>query len=222
MSEPLTSDGLGEHPSVQTKERILDTAERLFAEYGLQKVSTRDITQAANANICAINYYFGGKEELVFEVFNRRLTPLNRKRFAALDELEKAAGSQTPSLEEILTVLIRPAVEQSMDERAGGVCFAKLVGRSLGETGDAFERLKKAHFVPCFERFDAALLRVLPALGREELFWRVLFMFGAMHLMLLTMNQRLPDWVEVRPSLDVQVKRLVCFAAAGLRAARLS
>ena len=59
-------------PARDTRERILDAAERLFAAHGFSGTSVRDITDAAGANLGAINYHFRSKEELYAEVFARR------------------------------------------------------------------------------------------------------------------------------------------------------
>jgi len=48
----------------ETHERILDAAQKLFAEKGLDATSVRDITTAAECNVAAVNYHFGGKENL--------------------------------------------------------------------------------------------------------------------------------------------------------------
>ena len=58
-----------------TKERILDTAEVLFAQKGYQAVSVREITSAARCNLAAVNYHFGKKENLYLEVFRSRWVP---------------------------------------------------------------------------------------------------------------------------------------------------
>src|SRR5437773_5832038 len=99
-----------------TRSRILDVAEELFGERGLGRVSIRDITRAAKANLAAINYHFGSKEDLVAAVFERRVVPVNQARLAALDKVEKAAGRRSPKLEDILQAFIRPAVESSLKE----------------------------------------------------------------------------------------------------------
>src|SRR5271157_2146572 len=96
-----------ERNATQTRERILDAAERLFAEHGLEGVSTRDITALAEANVGAISYYFGSKEGLVFAVFDRRLTPITKERLAALDGEERAAGKAGPKAEAVLRAYIR-------------------------------------------------------------------------------------------------------------------
>ena len=48
-----------------TRACILDVAEDLFAEQGFDRVSIRDITKQARVNLAAINYHFGGKEDLI-------------------------------------------------------------------------------------------------------------------------------------------------------------
>ena len=56
-----------------TKDRILGAAEELFAQYGFAGTSLRQVTSRADVNIAAVNYHFGSKENLVNEVFRRRM-----------------------------------------------------------------------------------------------------------------------------------------------------
>jgi AcrR family transcriptional regulator len=53
----------------KTKKILLDTACEIFARNGYYKTTMRDITDAANTNVAAINYHFGDKENLYFEAF---------------------------------------------------------------------------------------------------------------------------------------------------------
>ena len=47
-----------------SKQKILTSATKLFANKGLDAVSVREICKNANVNLCLISYYFGGKQEL--------------------------------------------------------------------------------------------------------------------------------------------------------------
>ena len=58
-----------------TRERILDEAEILFAGQGYHAVSVREITSAAQCNLAAVNYHFGNKHNLYLEVFRSRVIP---------------------------------------------------------------------------------------------------------------------------------------------------
>lgn len=54
--------------SLQTKQLLIDVAGLLFAEHGYKQVTVRDIIDAAQANLGALNYHFGSKETLYGEV----------------------------------------------------------------------------------------------------------------------------------------------------------
>jgi TetR/AcrR family transcriptional regulator, regulator of cefoperazone and chloramphenicol sensitivity len=74
-----------------TRERLLDTAERLFAEGGFAGTSVREITDAAGANLGAVNYHFRSKESLYAEVFARRAALLRDPVVAAAREAASVA-----------------------------------------------------------------------------------------------------------------------------------
>jgi AcrR family transcriptional regulator len=200
-----------------TKSRILDIAEELFGERGLNRVSIRDITEKAKVNLAAINYHFGSKEDLIAAVFERRVVPVNDARLAALDLVEKKAGKKSPKLEAILEAFIRPALQCSEKASKGGAAFSKLFGRCLSEPSPEVEALLKKQFEPVVERMNAALLKALPHSSRSEIFWRMKFTYGALHHWLLTKDKFLPDWVE-NSDIEEQIQKLISYAAAGLRA----
>lgn len=205
-------------PPKDTRSRILDVAEELFSEQGLDRVSIRAITRKARVNLAAINYHFGGKEDLIAAVFERRVLPVNKARLAALNDFEREPGKKSSRLEGILEAFIRPALECSLNAPAGGAAFSKLFGRCLSEPSPRVEALLKKQFEPVIERMDAALMRVLPKLSRSEIYWRMKFTFGALHHWLLTKDKWRPDWLE-EVDLEKQVQKLISFAAAGFRAA---
>src|SRR5204863_8376906 len=126
-------------PLKDTRSRILDGAEELFGERGLDRVSIRDITRKAKVNLAAINYHFGSREDLIAAVFERRVVPVNEARLAALDVVEKAAGKKSPKLEAILEAFIRPALQCSLKAPKGGASFSKLFGRCLSEPSPEVE-----------------------------------------------------------------------------------
>src|ERR1700749_3137399 len=73
-------------PHFSTKQRILDSAEALFARHGFVGASLRQVPAAAKVNLAAVNYHFGSKENLINEVFRRRLDVLNSERQRRLTE----------------------------------------------------------------------------------------------------------------------------------------
>jgi AcrR family transcriptional regulator len=197
-----------------TKLKILDVAEKLFADLGIDAVSIRDITEAAGVNLAAVNYHFGSKEDLIFAVLERRITPLNEARLAALDALEKEANGKHLKVEQILGAFIRPTLTCCERGMKGASPFSKLFGRCLFETKPEVESFLRKQFEPLVERVDSALMKALPHLSREEIFWRMKFTFGALHHWLLTKDKCLPGWAQ-GTEVEAQMEKLIRFAAAG-------
>src|SRR5262245_31282965 len=75
-------------PSADTKELIMSVAERMFADRGFASVSIRDLTAEAGVNIASINYYFGSKEKLLYEVFKRRVNEMTEERLQRLADVQ--------------------------------------------------------------------------------------------------------------------------------------
>lgn len=209
-----------EQSPFETRQRIVEAAEKLFARRGIEGVSIRDITKAAGVNLAAINYHFGTKSALAAEVFKHCIDPLNVRRLELLDRVEEKAGRKPPKLEAVLEAMVRPAVERGFDHEQDNETFLRLMGRCMNEPNVEIEQLVRMHFDKVIRRFDAAFVRALPGLDPEELFWRMKFMFGALHFSLLTCGKQKNLPVKMRKTLDAEglLQRLVTFTAAGLRA----
>src|SRR5215468_3830476 len=95
----------------QTTERILDSAERLFADHGFEGASIRAIVEGASVNLAAVHYHFRSKEALLEAVLTRRISVVNEARLERLQQAEDAAAPASPSVEEILRAFIIPTVE---------------------------------------------------------------------------------------------------------------
>ena len=104
--------------ALQTRQNILDAAERLFSRYGFAATSLRRVTRDAGVNLAAVNYHFGSKEALVAAVFERRLEPLIHGRLASLGAAEQRAGEAGPEVEEILWCLVEPTLALAREETA--------------------------------------------------------------------------------------------------------
>jgi AcrR family transcriptional regulator len=201
--------------SFSTKERILGVAETLFARHGFAGASLRQVTAAANVNLAAVNYHFGSKESLIEEVFRRRLDELNRHRLAAL---AAATAKPEPALEDVLDAFVRPALEQSMDS-AGGAAFVRVLARAYAEHDERLRKFLSDNYGHVLREFAAAFARLLPHLAKEELYWRLDIVAGAL-------TYAMADFGMIKRKNDVSetshreqtARHLVRFAAAGLRA----
>ena len=205
---------IGQAGTGDTKTRILDSAERLFAEHGFAATSLRGITAEAGVNLAAVHYHFGSKEGLVEAVFARRVGPLNDERLRLLDECEADGGR----LEDILRALLGPALRLTREHSDDFVM--RLLGRMFSEPGERVQAIFTEQFREVALRFTTALQAVVPELPAQEFFWRMHFMIGAMaHTMVDThriqfLSRGLCDPTDV----DGNIERLVTFTAAGFRA----
>jgi len=195
---------------IDTKTRILDTAERLFGDQGYGATSLRQIITEAGVNLAAIHYHYGSKEELLDQVVMRKADPVNRERLEALDRLEAAAGGGPAPIEAILEAFLAPALTRV----AANPEFSKLMGRMLGE--GLMPSLARKHFRTVANRFTTALARALPHLSAVELRWRTHFLIGAMAHMLCSK----PEGNSALEGVELQraTRRLVTFVSGGLRA----
>ncbi len=202
-------------PHFSTKERILGAAEQLFAQHGFAGASLRQVTAAANVNLAAVNYHFGSKENLVNEVFRRRLDDLNARRLAALDALSAPTGV---SLEDVLGAFIRPALELSLD-RSGGGAFVRVLARAYAEHNEALRKFLSDNYGHVLKRFHAAIGQILPSLDKEELYWRLDIVAGALTYAMADFGViKRKTGVSEQAHRERAAKHLVRFAAAGLRA----
>jgi AcrR family transcriptional regulator len=203
----------------RTKERILDTAERLFAERGYSATSLRAIIAEADVNLASVHYHFDSKEALLEEVFLRRAIPANEERLQLLELLEREAGDGPLELKKVIEAFITPAFLAAKDPARGGQLFRRLVGRLYAES-DLMPRMIAKHFVPLLIRFARALERALPELPHDELYSRVHFAMGSVALALRGTS----DWDVVHGHLreaadaELTVSRLVNFLDAAFRA----
>lgn len=203
-----------------TKDRILDAAERLFAEHGFDGVSLRTIIGEAGVNLAAVHYHFHSKAALLDAVFARRVAPLNVERLALLDACEAEAGGNPVPVEKLLEALLLPVLHLVRDPSRNGPTFCRLMGRLHAETSTHMAEVFKKHLADFAQRLLAALRRSLPELPPAEIFWRMHFTFGAVaHTFRGSPVSAVLSGGVIDPS-DVEggLPRLIAFLAAGLRA----
>jgi AcrR family transcriptional regulator len=196
-----------------TKTRILDAAERLMGEAGLD-VPLRAITAEAGVNLAAVNYHFQSKDALLDAVLARRIGPVNDQRLAMLDDLEARYPEGPLPLEPIIEALLAPVFHPE-----GVTHLLPLFGKVYSAPKEFYRRVFTPHLAGIVERFSAAFHRAAPELPQKELLWRMYFLVGIMvHVM---------NWSPLLDSISgglisasdkaAVVERIVVFAAAGFR-----
>src|SRR5256885_10620953 len=206
-------------PPHETRTRILDVAEELFMLHGFEGTSMRVLTAKAGVNLAAVNYHFGSKDALIEAVFRRRLDPMNTARIAELDKLE--SEQRSPSPDAIIRAFITPGLKLMEDGKTGGRNFTRLLGRTYSEPNKAVRQLIGQMYAPAMQRYKAALERALPQMPRDELVWRMHFMFGTLaYTLAATDTVQLIAGCKPEDRYDARLleERLTAFLAAGLNA----
>jgi len=198
-----------------TRTSLLDAAELLITERGFARASVRAITEAANANVAAVNYHFGSKLELIKAVIERRIGPLNAERLRRLEACE-AGGEVT--LEAVVEAFVAPAIADARAE-SHRQRLARLLGMAFSQPSSELRAVMLQQFRPVIDRFVPVLIELLPDVSQEQIYWRVHFMIGA-----LAFTIGLGDIVEAysdgrcdASDMDSISRQLVEFLTAGFR-----
>jgi AcrR family transcriptional regulator len=201
-----------------TADRILSIAEAMFAEHGYRSVSLRSVTRACNANIAAIHYHFGSKEELLERIFAKRCGIMNSERLRLLDQCEEASD-RPPLLEQVIEAYLRPSLVWPDDDE-GWRRFMRLRAVIAHEREDLARNLIARHFNAVSRRFIAALRTAAPHLSEQEVYWRFHFLLGAHYYTLSNPGriQLLSDNKCDPSDTTAALRQLVPFVAAGFHA----
>lgn len=161
----------------RTRLKILDQAEQLIADNGLEGTSVRSIALAAGVPVALVNYHFGGKDGLYRAIFERHAPRIIDQREAGLD---LAATEPDPErrLELIVKTIIVPMFRLRGEEKNS--CFGRIMAREVIDP-KCWERGIVAQFMdPIARKVIDALTECLPDRSRAEIHWSYHAILGAM------------------------------------------
>ena len=198
-----------------TKDRILGAAEELFAQHGFAGTSLRQVTSRADVNIAAVNYHFGSKENMVNEVFRRRMDDMTSLR---LSQLKVALENHPGELQPVLAAFVEPALAMSQDRHGGGA-FVRVVARAYAEKNDGLRKFLSDHYGHVLREFGKAIALCVPGLSKEALYWRLDFLAGALTYAMADFGLiKRPADVTEAAHREQAARELISFAEAGIRA----
>jgi AcrR family transcriptional regulator len=162
-----------------TRDRLRQVAEELFAEHGIEAVTTRALAEGAGANIAAVNYHFGNKDNLALEVFREVAHQSARRRIDSLDRIEAAAADagRRPCPRDIVTAFVDAYVND--DAPRSGVLLAHLILKHRLNPSDWTRAVVREELDGLARRYVAALCAALPDLDAKQVYWRYHLMVGA-------------------------------------------
>lgn len=198
-----------------TKEQIIMVAERLFAEHGFEGTTLRNIVSEAKVNLAAVSYHFGSKEDLYRAVVAKYARPVVHQELYLLSELQK--GSESISVEAILTALIKPSLEILSQDGEHHLATAQFMGRCRTEP-EPIQSIANEEYDAASQAFLDVLQKVLPDQSRSQLSWKLDLVIASL-IRVLTEAGKPFALLKSNSSSDIEetTQQLVQFLSQGMR-----
>jgi AcrR family transcriptional regulator len=167
-------------PKGDSRERLLNSAEKLFAERGFDGTSTREITALSGDTLGTLSYHFGNKDRLFGEVVRRRFDELADMRRQMYRELKERAGGATPGIEDTITAIVYPFIRQAMCGGPMWESYISLVGRLMYSQNERLTRFTREVADPIGHEMMGWLKAAVPDAESVELAYAYQFIIGCM------------------------------------------
>jgi AcrR family transcriptional regulator len=204
---------------MSTKTRILNAAEKLFADKGFNGTSLREITSSAEVNLAAVNYHFGSKKELIKAVMSRYMNELSPKLESALISL--CHSEQQPSLVQVFSAFVEPLLSLNEFQENGTSNFLQLLGRGYTDSQGFLRWFLTTRYPNVIDNFVAAVHKAYPELTTEQMFWRLHFTMGTI-VFTMSSSDALIDIArsDFHKNTDIKgvIEQVIPYVAAGVSA----
>lgn len=166
--------------TLKTADKILNSAEQLFADYNYDQVSIRDITSLAGVKLALVHYHFGSKEDLYRAIIKRRIGKLSEDRLYLLEHFRQLHGEKAIPLSEIVESFLAPYLYNSLYGEQGWRNYAVIVARLLSSGSDLSLSILQQEFDPSAVIFLAEMRRSRPLATEQQIQWGFDFLVGSM------------------------------------------
>jgi AcrR family transcriptional regulator len=199
---------------LETRERLLSAASRLFAERGFAKVTVRDICRRARANVAAVNYHFQGKTGLYEEVLRSAIRVMRGTTEAA-----QRAGADRPPAEQ-LEVFIAIFLQRVVEGRDSWI--HRLMMHELSDPTPALDLVVEEVLRPRMAYLSGLIARLIGTTEDDPRVSRCLMSVQAQIHALVVRNpivdRLVPDRAITPDGVAGIAKHITRFSLAGVRA----
>jgi AcrR family transcriptional regulator len=197
---------------LETRQRLIDAAARLFAERGFRRVTVREICRSARANVAAVNYHFGGKTGLYDEIVRSAIRTMQE----TTEEIRKA-GRNRPA-EEQLAAYVRIFLTRVVQHRDGWIHH--LMARELTDPTPALDLVVTYVVRPRMAYLGELIARLIGCRRTDARVEHCVMSVQAQCLTLLSdrIAERFHPFVLTPKRLDALADHITRFSLAGIRA----
>jgi AcrR family transcriptional regulator len=211
-----TALGADGDAGASARERIVEEAQRVFASYGFDGASMRQIAEAAGVPVALVSYHFGSKEGLYRAVFYRRVPAIVDQRAAGI-----AIAMSEPDLDRRLELLVKVLVMPwlRMRARERDPSLGRLLAHESIDPNSEARGIIRDLFDPVARKLLAALASALPGRSAQDIAWAYQFMLGAMVYVMSDAGRiaRLSEGHCHPDDEDAAGAHMVAFLTAGIR-----
>jgi AcrR family transcriptional regulator len=170
------------------RERLILTAERLFAVHGVDAVSLNRIRlDAGEKNGSAINYHFGSKEALIRAIFESRIIAINQERLQRLARVDRS--DRNTAVRGVVEALVLPFAAR-LDGSPNGCHYVRFVAQVYGDPRLEVARFMRGKHDSGIRAAHAMLRGILTDVPQKVVLQRFRLQFG-------TVIHALADWEKV-------------------------
>lgn len=215
----MSADNTSMYPTADTSSRIIQAAEKLFAEQGFKETTMRQITSLADVNLAAVNYHFGSKKGLIQSVAEQSLTPL----CDAIEEglARRGSGAPAPGLTELMQILAVALVRVHYRNDYALAVLMRLLDQAYRPSQQDLQQFLRDQYGKRIAVFLHYLRENNRALSEREFSWRLHFLMGSVIFTLSNMHALVAlDQPEAREEIEVEVilQRMIPVICAGMQA----
>lgn len=199
-----------------TATQLLDCAERLFAERGLDRVSLREIVRASGqGNLSAAHYHFGSREALIGRLLTRRVRAINVIRHQRLDALVASGADRSAYQVAYVSVMVLCDIVRTMP---WGPDYVRVAAHALFGNFDVWSYLDPESASGHYRAREMlrALLPELPQSVFKDRIWCLNNLVT--HAIARWVQSYGPVTVANRRRYDAMCHNLAAFLAAGMAA----
>jgi AcrR family transcriptional regulator len=154
-----------------TRERILDAAEKLFAERGYDATSVRDICAEARTELGTFGYHFRSKDEIFSQVIQRRTAGSTAGIRANLERVIAERGDQLTT-EDVLGAFMEQIFESLRSGNPGEKNYLRIVTQRMPiESTGKLHPATAVDYIPVRTLYLRALRKTLPGVPSRKLDW---------------------------------------------------
>lgn len=201
--------------SLDTQSRILDAAEKLFAQQGFEATTTRQITALADVRSASINYYFATKRDLGVAVIDRRFDQLKQEREIRLKQVDFSDDNVKLALQGVVEAFVFPICDLSSRDPEGWQNYNRIIAQ-IAASGRWVDDIYVAKFSELAGKFIQAFAQLFPERPMQIIVQAYNFMLGVtLHTFANAEQKHTVGQTSMQPSRD-NAMQLVTFIHAGV------